>query len=152
MAPAFTRTTLRSPTNRNNLALPSATFTSLAGPELAAGDFPAGFPRRSFSRGETDMAITITVTFSELTGVVANNATVPPGSNSIIWEANSGVVSITSISGLPNPPFLVSLSSGGWTATDDNSGTSTMNFPYNLHIWDGTSVHIHDPQITNEPQ
>ena len=97
------------------------------------------------------MPTTITVTYGN-GQLGASSPTVPQGTNTINWTAGQGVVSITSISGLPFPPFTTPNPNGGWSSTDTNNVTSATTYPYNIYIWDGTTIRVHDPQITNEPQ
>ena len=95
-----------------------------------------------------------TITVSYTNGVVSASPAdlgVGPGAQVINWTAGTGVNSITSIGGLPNPPFTTPNPSGGWKSTDTNHTTVSTVYTYTVYIWDGTTIRSQDPQITNNP-
>jgi len=100
---------------------------------------------------------TTTITVSYVNGAISASPTDPKiaqGANVIQWVPGTGISSINSISGLPNPPFTPpQCSNNGCQSTDTNNVTTATTYNYSIGytLSDLLTTGTHDPQITNEP-
>jgi hypothetical protein len=101
---------------------------------------------------------TTTITVSYVNGtlnVSPDNPQIANGTNVIRWVPGTGIASIDSISGLPNPPFTTpKKAKKRFKTTDNNSASSSTTYPYTIGYTLSVSKvpGTHDPQITNEPE
>lgn len=101
---------------------------------------------------------TIDITVSYVNGALsvspANAQVTSQGTNVIRWVPGTGIASIDSISGLPNPPFTTPKNvKKRFKTTDNNSASSPTTYSYTIGYTLSVSKvsSTHDPQITNEP-